>query len=139
MAQDGIPAQPGVWVAPEGAHLKLSPTGRLALDRQLVSGRHRPSADVLLHSIAEAAGRTAVAVVLSGMGRDGAAGAAAVREHGGLAIAQDEHSSAVFGMPRAAIERGVDVVFPPAGIAAWLLALRCQPLTASPATPGRLR
>jgi two-component system chemotaxis response regulator CheB len=58
------------------------------------------------------------------MGRDGAAGAAAVREAGGLAIAQDEATSAVFGMPRAAAELGVDAVLPPAEIARSLAALR---------------
>jgi two-component system chemotaxis response regulator CheB len=138
LAEDGAPAGPGVWVAPEEAHLKLSPTGELRLDRRTVFGRHRPSADVLLQSIAAAAGPAGVAVVLSGMGRDGASGAAEVQHHGGLAIAQDEASSAVFGMPRAAIERGVDVVLPPADIAARLLGLRSQPLAgAGPSAPGR--
>jgi two-component system chemotaxis response regulator CheB len=62
------------------------------------------------------------------MGEDGAAGAAAVRRCGGLAIAQDEASSAVYGMPKAAVEQGVDIVLPPAGIAACLLGLRHEPL-----------
>jgi two-component system chemotaxis response regulator CheB len=69
-----------------------------------------------------------VAVVLSGMGSDGAAGAALVRERGGLAIAQDEASSAVFGMPKAAIERGVDLVLSPGEIASCLAGLRLEPL-----------
>ena len=73
-----------------------------------------------------AAGKTAVAVVLTGMGSDGAAGAAAVRRRGGLAIAQDEESSAVFGMPKSAIDQGATVVLAPAGIAACLLGLRHQ-------------
>ena len=84
--------------------------------------------DVLLGSIAEAAGRTGVAVVLSGIGSDGAAGAAAVRRSGGLAIAQDEGSSAVFGMPKAAIDLGVGIVLSPSQIAACLLGLRPDPL-----------
>jgi two-component system chemotaxis response regulator CheB len=62
------------------------------------------------------------------MGSDGAAGAGEVRRCGGLAIAQDEASSAVFGMPKAAIEHGVDIVLPPDEIAASLLRLHYEPL-----------
>jgi len=89
--------------------------------------RHRPSGDVLFESIAAAAGRAGVAIVLSGMGADGAAGAAAVRGRGGLAIAQDKESSAVYGMPKAAIDRGVDAVLSPAEIANYLLGLSHEP------------
>jgi two-component system chemotaxis response regulator CheB len=123
LAVHGAPATPGVWVAPEGAHLRLSAPGMLILDSDTSAGQHRPSADVLLRSIAEAAGRAGVAVVLSGMGKDGAAGAAAVRRAGGLAMAQDERSSAVFGMPKSAIDLGVTIVLSPEGIAACLLGL----------------
>jgi two-component system chemotaxis response regulator CheB len=123
IAVDGARAGYGAWIAPEGAHLKLAATGRLTLDRRTVTGRHRPSGDVLLGSIAAAAGKLGVGVVLTGMGSDGAIGAAALRRAGGLAIAQDEESSAVYGMPRAAINLGVDVVLSPGGIAACLLGL----------------
>lgn len=128
LATQGAMALPGASLAPEGADLMLAAGGRLRLDRLTAAGAHRPSGDVLLTSIADAAGSAGVAVVLSGMGRDGAIGAADVRRRGGLAIAQDEQSSAVFGMPKAATEHGVDVVLPPAEIAACLLALRHQPL-----------
>ncbi len=128
LAESGMPAGPGAWLAPDGAHLTITGTGRLALDRHTVAGRHRPSGDVLLASIAAAAGRTGVAIVLSGIGSDGAVGAAAVRSSGGLAIAQDEESSAVFGMPRAAIDLGVGVVLSPSRIAACLLGLQPEPL-----------
>ena len=128
MAADGARASPGAWIAPEGAHLKLTVGGRLSLDRHLFAGRHRPSGDVLLESIAAAAGKAGVAVVLSGMGRDGAAGAVAVRRGGGLAIAQDQESSAVYGMPKAAIDLGVEVVLSPDGIAACLLGLHHEQL-----------
>jgi two-component system, chemotaxis family, protein-glutamate methylesterase/glutaminase len=128
VAEPGIPAAPGAWLAPDGAHLTLTSTGRLALDRDTAAGRHRPSGDVLLGSIAAAAGQTGVAIVLSGIGSDGAAGAAAVRGSGGLAIAQDEDSSAVFGMPKAAIDLGVGVVLSPSRIAACLLTLQPAPL-----------
>jgi two-component system, chemotaxis family, protein-glutamate methylesterase/glutaminase len=131
IAEEGVPAGPGAWIAPEGAHLTLSATGLMHLDRLTVRGRHRPSGDVLLDSIAATAGRTGVAVVLSGMGNDGAAGAGAVLRRGGLAIAQDEATSAVFGMPKAAIDQGVDIVLPPEGIAACLLELRGVPLRSS--------
>jgi len=128
IAADGARAGRGAWIAPEGAHLKLAPTGRLSLDRRTVAGRHRPSGDVLLGSIATVARKMGVGVVLSGMGSDGAIGAAAVRGSGGLAIAQDEESSAVYGMPKAAIDLGVDVVLSPSGIAACLLGLSHEPL-----------
>jgi two-component system chemotaxis response regulator CheB len=131
IAADKVQARPGAWFAPEGAHLLLGPSGWLELDRQTAAGSHRPSGDVLLRSIAAGAGSTGVAVVLSGMGSDGADGAAAVRGSGGLAIAQDERSSAVFGMPKAAIERGVNVVLSPGEIAACLLGLRRVPFKES--------
>jgi two-component system, chemotaxis family, protein-glutamate methylesterase/glutaminase len=128
VAAAGIRPGPGAWIAPHGAHLMLTGAGRLVLDRDTVAGHHRPSADVLLDSIAATAGRTGVAVVLSGTDRDGAAGAAAVRRRGGLAIAQDERSSAVFGTPRAAIELGIDAVLSPSEIVGSLRRLRSQPL-----------
>jgi two-component system chemotaxis response regulator CheB len=128
LAGEGTLAGPGAWIAPEGAHLVFSSTGQMHLDRETVRGRHRPSGDVLLDSIAAAAGRTGVAIVLSGMGADGAVGAGHVRRHGGLAIAQDEATSVVFGMPKAAIDQGVDIVLPPEEIAASLLRLHYEPL-----------
>lgn len=132
VAVPGARTAPGVWFAPEGAHLTLAASGRLTLDRRTVAGHHCPSGDVLLNSIATAAGKAGVAVVLSGMGRDGAAGAAAVRHRGGLAIAQDEQSSAVFGMPKSAIDLGITVVLSPEGIAACLLGLRHEPAAENP-------
>lgn len=136
IAADGAPASAGAWIAPEGAHLKLAHTGRLALDNDARAGRHRPSGDVLFESIAEVAGHGAVAIVLSGIGRDGVAGIASVRRHGGLAIAQDRRSSMVFGMPQAAIESGVDLVLTPDEIAVFLSRLHHEPL---PSRPGRPR
>jgi two-component system chemotaxis response regulator CheB len=124
IAQEGVRPGPGVWVAPDGAHLVLSESGRVARDSTTVEGLHRPSGDVLLRSLARAAGSDAVAIVLTGMGRDGAAGLAEVQGAGGLTIAQDEASSAVFGMPRAAAELGARLVLPLDGIAPRLRALR---------------
>jgi two-component system chemotaxis response regulator CheB len=122
LARPGAAAA-GIWVAPEGAHLVLDGAGRLALDDR-VSGPHRPSADVLLRSVATGAGADGVAVVLTGMGRDGARGLGEVRRAGGLTIAQDEASSAVFGMPSAAVEHGAELVLRPARIGEQLRTLR---------------
>lgn len=128
VAEDGQLAGPGAWIAPEGGHLVLNASGRMSVDRTTIVGYHRPSGDILLTSIATAAGRHSAAIVLTGMGSDGAAGAAAVHAAGGLAITQDEASSAIYGMPKAAFDRGVDLSLPPEQIIGCLKALRCQPL-----------
>lgn len=127
-ARDGMTLSAGAWIAPEGAHLKVRAGGRIELDRYTSDGPHRPSADALLTSIAATAGHDGVAVVLTGMGTDGARGAAAIHRAGGLVIAQDEASSAIFGMPRAAITAGADLVLPPAKIAERLIRLGYVPL-----------
>lgn len=93
------------YVAPAGAHLRLSRGGALVLDTEpeLLS---RPSGDELLKSLAEHAGADAVGAVLTGMGEDGARGLLAIRDRGGATFAQDAASSVVDGMPRAARELG---------------------------------
>jgi len=118
------PLAPGIWIAPEGAHLTLSATRSLRLDERGDPGPHRPSGDVLLRSIATGAGAGGVAVVLTGMGRDGADGLGAVQRAGGLTIAQDQASCAVFGMPSAAAEQGAELVLGPAAIGRRLRKLR---------------
>ncbi|HET7485222.1 MAG TPA: chemotaxis-specific protein-glutamate methyltransferase CheB [Solirubrobacterales bacterium] len=123
LAGEGDRATPGVWFAPDGAHLTLAQSNRFVLDRE-TEAPHRPSIDVLLGSLARGFGTEAVGVVLTGMGKDGAEGAAAIRREGGLAIAQDEASSVVYGMPRAVADGGADLVLPPAEIADILGALR---------------
>jgi len=128
IAADGAPPTAGAWIAPEGAHLKLAPTGRLLLDRRTVAGLYRPSGDILFESIAAVTGQAGVAIVLSGMGSDGASGAAAVRRRGGLAIAQDRESSAIYGMPQAAVRYGTDLVLSPGEIVAQLMGLRYEPV-----------
>jgi two-component system, chemotaxis family, protein-glutamate methylesterase/glutaminase len=74
-------------------------------DEPRVNG-HRPSADVLLRSVAEEFKNQAVGVLMTGMGDDGAEGLGAIRKEGGMTLAQSEESCVVFGMPKAAIERG---------------------------------
>jgi two-component system chemotaxis response regulator CheB len=113
-AQDGDQLQPGtVYVAPPDAHLLVTNGGTLRLDKSELVHHVRPSADVLLLSLAQNHGGRCLAVILSGTGIDGAAGAAAVKSAGGTVLAQDEATSEYFGMPGAAIlAGGVDEVLP---------------------------
>ena len=98
-----------VIIARGDRHMKVRrlPLGGVILlsDDAPVNG-HRPSVDVLFRSVAESFGASCVAVLMTGMGEDGAEGLGAVKAAGGVTIAQDEESSVVFGMPRAAIARG---------------------------------
>jgi two-component system chemotaxis response regulator CheB len=103
---------PGVWLAPDDSHMLLEADGTVALRKGTPADRNVPSGDMLLESLALTLGRDAVAVVLTGMGHDGAEGTAAVLAAGGFAIAQDEATSIIYGMPRAAAELGVDRVLP---------------------------
>jgi two-component system chemotaxis response regulator CheB len=112
IGRTGESVERGVWLAPDDSHMLLDAGGRLALRRGTPSDHNVPSGDVLLGSLAATLGRDAVAVVLTGMGRDGAEGTAAVRAAGGFTIAQDEATSVIYGMPRAAAQSGVDRVLP---------------------------
>jgi two-component system, chemotaxis family, protein-glutamate methylesterase/glutaminase len=102
---DQIPRPGRIYVAPGGTHLRLGANRRLELDEQPVSV-HRPSADELFKSVAASARSAAVGVLLTGMGDDGAKGLLAIRQQGGITLAQDEASSAVYGMPKAAAHLG---------------------------------
>jgi len=98
-----------VYIAPGARHLELGGRGgkffcRLS-DHPPVSG-HRPSVDVLFHSAARAAGASAIGVILTGMGKDGAEGMLALHQAGAVTLGQDEASSLIYGMPRVAFERG---------------------------------
>jgi two-component system chemotaxis response regulator CheB len=105
IAETGIAPLPGrVYLPPDGFDLVLR--GDLRLDVHPSSDLHSPSADQMFTSMAKALGAEAAGVVLTGMGSDGAHGLAAIREAGGTTLAQDEGSSVVFGMPRAAVELG---------------------------------
>ncbi len=94
-------------VAPGDYHLRLRPSGAVELDQAARVHGVRPSVDVALESVSERFGSKTVAVILTGMGQDGAAGAAAVRQAGGYVLAEDESSCVVWGMPRAVVERGL--------------------------------
>ena len=99
-------ARPGrIYIAPGGRHLRYLADGRLELATAPVT-THRPSADQLFLSVADAADSVGIGVLLTGMGEDGAKGLLAIRQRGGHTLAQDEASSAVFGMPKAAERLG---------------------------------
>jgi two-component system chemotaxis response regulator CheB len=94
-----------VLMAPPAQHLSLH-EGRLRLSRGEERHSCRPSVDVLFESVARCCGNTAVGCLLTGMGRDGAAGLLEIRKAGGMTIAQDEETSVVYGMPREAVLLG---------------------------------
>ena len=104
-------------VAPGGKHLRVAGSGggrlRIRLTDEPPEHGVRPAADVTMRSAVDAIDEPLVGVVLTGMGSDGAAGVEAIHEAGGHVVVQDEASSAVFGMPKRAIERGcVDDILP---------------------------
>ena len=113
-AEHNEPAQPAtIYLCPGSHHLRLSSTGKIALDAGARIDGYRPCADVAFETIAAYARALAVGVVLTGMGGDAAKGAKAVKSAGGYVIAQDEASSVIFGMPAEAIKLGaVDEVTP---------------------------
>lgn len=114
-------------VAPGDFHMLLrraEGTYRVAVKQGPRVCYQRPSVDVLFQSVAEAAGKHAVGVILTGMGSDGAEGMLAMKKAGAHTIAQDERSSVVFGMPREAIRKGgVDQVLPLASVPATVMAV----------------
>ena len=117
-------------VCPGSRHLKVKrlPLGDVAVlsDDPRVNG-HRPSADVLFRSVAEEFGDKALAVIMTGMGEDGAQGMGAVKAAGGMTIAQSEESCVVYGMPKAAIERGFAVRVVALDALANTLMAQCAP------------
>jgi len=127
--EDGDVLEPGtVYVAPPDSHL-LVQGGVVRLDQSELVHHVRPSADMLLLSLAhEGDARRHVAVILSGTGIDGAAGAAALKQSGGIVLAQDEATAQYFGMPGAAIlAGGVDRVLPLDQIAPAVLECMATP------------
>jgi two-component system chemotaxis response regulator CheB len=118
-ASDGMELEGGkVYLAPGDHHLEVH-RGHTVLHRAPPVHSCRPAADLLFRTVAEEYGPAAVAVVLSGMGRDGCAGAAEIRRRGGHVFAQDPESCAVFGMPRHVVEAGLaELVAPPARLGA---------------------
>jgi len=110
-ARDGQAVTTGAaYVAPGGIHMAVAEEhGRpvICLQDTPPVNSVRPSADVLMASVARVSGPRCMGVVLTGMGTDGAEGLAQIKSAGGLTLAQDKETSTIFGMPKAAIERGV--------------------------------
>ncbi len=98
-----------VLIAPGNRHMALSRSGalyRIELSDGPRVGRHRPAVNVLFESVAKNAGKNAIGVLLTGMGEDGATGLLSMLQAGCATVAQDEATCVVYGMPRAAVERG---------------------------------
>jgi two-component system chemotaxis response regulator CheB len=109
-AEDGDLVQQGqALIAPGNLHMLLVRNGSrytVRIEEGPHVSRHRPSVDVLFRSTAQAAGKNAMGMILTGMGDDGARGLLEMRQMGSLTLAQDEATSVVFGMPKEAIQRG---------------------------------
>ena len=114
IAQDSEEVLPSVvYIAPSGFQTRVEEGGRIHLTDEGPREGHRPSGDILLESVARIYKRGAIGVILTGMGKDGAAGIKAIKQVHGHTIAQDEKSSVIFGMPKAAIEMdAIDKVLP---------------------------
>jgi two-component system chemotaxis response regulator CheB len=119
------PAPGEVWVGPAGVDLRIDRDGRVRLDPPHPNASFVPSIDPLFASMAEHLGRTGLGVVLTGMGRDGARGLLALRQKGGLTVAQDQESSMIYGMPRACAETGAAEVILPLGEISGFLDYTC--------------
>jgi two-component system, chemotaxis family, protein-glutamate methylesterase/glutaminase len=122
VAEDGSQLRPEeILLAPGDAHLALEQHGsrvRVKLDRVPAPSGCLPSLDTMFRAVADIYGRSAVGIVLSGMGRDGLAGSRRMVERGATLLVQDRQSSAVWGMPRAVAEAGLaSAVLPPAELA----------------------
>ena len=135
-AEEGALTAGHIFVAPPGCHTLVTPDGRTSL---IISGRYppaRPSADLLLTTLAMAVGRWAIVVVMSGAGHDAATGATAHRR-GGVVLTTDEETSAHFSMHAATIERDeiVDAVVPVSEVPPRLLQLVTAPVLGGPDVP----
>lgn len=127
VAAEGGSPQPGkVLVASTNDHLIMDAQGRLRYVAEPCEACYRPSVDVLFQSVAEYWASPGVATLLTGMGRDGAAGLLQLRQRGWHTIAQDQATSVIWGMPQAAVERGAAVEVLPLDRIAAAIADRLQ-------------
>jgi len=126
VARAGDIVSPGtIMIAPDDYHIRIDSEGRLTLHENADKAvLHVPSIGLMMKSVAEAFGEDAIGVIMTGMGTDGVEGIRAIKGSGGRTIAQDEHTSVVFGMNKAAIDSGsIDEVLPLGGIAKRLVEL----------------
>jgi two-component system chemotaxis response regulator CheB len=131
-ARDGDVITPGiVLIAPGNAHLRVRKRlngAEVTLEKGSLVNGHMPSVDVLFKSVAEEYGNQAIAVLMTGMGSDGAEGLGLIKQSGGRTVAQDKDSCAIFGMPRVAIEKGyAEKVVPLADLASYLISAVGKP------------
>ena len=124
-------------ICPGNRHMKVKrmPLGDIIVlsDDDRVNG-HRPSVDVLFRSVAQEFGNNSLAVIMTGMGEDGAEGMNAIKRAGGMTVAQSEDSCVVFGMPKAAIERGYAIRVVPLDAMANTLQAQCTQAVRAAAT-----
>ena len=108
IAEIGEQPLPGTfYYAPEHYHLEIDRRGKFAYLQSPTINSHRPSATIMFQSLARFYGDSVIAILLTGMGRDGVVGMQEIYQCGGLTIAQDKDSSVIFGMPQEAINLGV--------------------------------
>ena len=125
-AQEGMIIRPGcVYIAPGDFHLTIATSGAKKVCRIIQTekvNRHRPAVDVMFNSILDYYGSKVVAVMLTGMGADGANGMLRLKQAGAITYAQDQATSVVWGMPQAAFNIGaVDEVLPLQNISQQML------------------
>jgi two-component system chemotaxis response regulator CheB len=134
VAEEGEPLRAHyVYFAPDGRDLGVSDRGTVSLSIPRAGSLHCPSATPLFESVARVYGASALALILTGMGKDGLEGLASIKRARGRVVAQDEETSIVFGMPAAAIDAGLaDLVLPLSSIASMLVELTNGPDRRSP-------
>ena len=128
LAEDGEHLKSGrIYLAPGGFHLKLDGNQKVVLYEGPRVNYVQPAVDVAMLSLTRPLKGKLIGIVLTGMGRDGAEGIRHIHNIGGITMAQDEHSSTIYGMPKAAALTGaVDYILPPKKIATKLLELLDQ-------------
>ncbi|OGU11257.1 MAG: chemotaxis protein CheB [Geobacteraceae bacterium GWC2_58_44] len=113
-----------IYMAPGGFHLKLDGNQKIVLCEGARVNYVQPSVDVTMHSLGRQLSGNLIGIVLTGMGKDGAEGIRHIKKIGGVTMAQDQKSSTIYGMPKAAAQTGaIDFVLPPKKIAAKLIEL----------------
>ena len=128
-AENGEQARPStIYIAPPNQHLLIAPDRTLSLTQTELVHFLRPSADILFKSVAESYGKRAIAVMLTGTGKDGAMGVKAIHQTGGTVIVQDPETAEFNAMPKNAIATGsVDFILPLPEIAKKLIFLVTHP------------